>query len=487
MTEDPKPATAAGPAGSAAASSAAVARPAAVPAPGRPKGGGPAGGPQQPRPARAGRAETVRFAATHTLPAFLRGAFHVRPKVVAAYAALGQQGWSAATLRAMRARHGGAPVEVRGLSGNLLVLLDHADVRQFYELPVRTLALDAPDKFRGLSLLEPTGVICSHGDTREERRRINDDVLAADRPAHPSCGEFRAIVDEEAAALAGRPELDFPRLRRAVARIGRRMVLGDAARGDEELARWLLAIREEANWMRIRKGRAAAAEALYAKAAARVEEYAARAEPHTLAALARRHGDAEGPDGTALDPVGQAHHWLLALDTVGPTVARTLLLLAAHPAEQEAVRAEVDGGGAELPRLRACVEETLRLFPLVPDLVRVTRAETVWRGVAYPAGTAVLVPALFHQRDPEHVPAANQFVPARWLRPDAAQDIRMAPFSHGGGRCPGEHLGVLTSAALIASVLREHRVGGGRPALEPSQPLPGLLGAAGIRVALTRR
>ncbi|MGW5346443.1 cytochrome P450 [Streptomyces sp. NPDC004050] len=440
-----------------------------------------------PRPARAGRAETVRFAATHTLPAFIRGAFHVRPKVVSAYAALGQQGWSAATLRAMRARHGGAPVEVRGLSGTLLVLLDQADVRQFYDMPVRTLAMDAPDKYRGLSLLEPTGVICSHGDTREDRRRINDEVLAADRPVHPSCREFQALVDEEATALTCGVELDFARLRRTTARLGRRMVLGDAAAGDEELARWLLAIREEANWMRMRKGRAAAAEALYAKAAARVEEYAARAEPYTLAALARRHPSAAGPDAAALDPVGQAHHWLLALDTVGPTVARTLLLLSAHPAEQDAVRAEVDAGDPELPQLRACVRETLRLYPLVPDLVRVTRAETEWRGQRYPAGTAVLVPALFHQRDPEHVAAAHQFAPARWLRGGAADETGMAPFSHGGGRCPGEHLGLLTSTALIAAVLRGHRVSGGRPVLDPSLALPGLLGAAGIRLALAAR
>ncbi|MFB7055264.1 cytochrome P450 [Streptomyces vinaceus] len=439
-----------------------------------------------PRPARAGRAETVRFAATHTLPAFVRGAFQLRPRVVAAYAALGQQAWSDATLRALRARHGGAPVEVRGLSGPMLVLLDHAEVRRFYELPVRTLAMDPPDKYKGLSVLEPTGVICSHGDIREARRRVNDEVLAAEQPVHPSCREFRAVIAQEAPALVHGSELAFPLLRRTVARIVRRMVLGDAAAGDEQLARWLFVLREEANWMRMRKGRAAAAEALYRRAAARVEEYAARAEPHTLAALARSHPAASAPGSAALDAVGQAHHWLLALDAVGQVVARTLLLLAAHPAEQDALRAEVDGGG-ELPRLRACVRETLRLFPIVPDLVRVTRAETEWRGVHYPAGTAVLVPALFHQRDPEHVPAAHQFVPARWLRPGAEQDIRMAPFSHGGGRCPGEHLGVLTSAELTAAVLRGHRVTGGRPALDPCRPLPGTISSSRMRLTLAVR
>ncbi|MEU6868743.1 cytochrome P450 [Streptomyces sp. NPDC046876] len=474
MTEDLTAAASSGT--SATAASATASTPAA-----------PAQQPLVPRPARAGRAETVRFAATHTLPAFVRGAFSVRPKVVAAYAALGQQGWSASTLRAMRARHGGAPVEVRGLSGPLLILLDPSDLRQFYELPVRILAMDAPDKYKGLSLVEPTGVICSHGDTREERRRINDEVLAASRPVHPSCREFQALLDEEAPALARHTELDFTRLRRTVARVVRRMVLGDAAAGDEELGRWLLVLRQEANWMRLRKGRAAAAEAVYARAAARVEEYAARAEPHTLTALARSHPAAAGPEAAALDPVGQAHHWLLALESLDQVVARALLLLSAHPAEQDAARAEADAGAPELPRLRACVQETLRLYPLVPDLVRVTREETEWRGVRYPAGTAVLVPALFHQRDPEQVPAAHRFVPARWLEDEAAEDIRMAPFSHGGGRCPGEHLGVSTAAGLIAAVLRGHRVTGGRPALDPSLALPGILASAGIRLTLAPR
>ncbi len=232
-----------------------------------------------------------------------------------------------------------------------------------------------------------------------------------------------------------------------------------------------------------------AARSVHDKARARIQEYAARADGDTLVGRAARHAD---PTGT-LDPVGQAQHWLLAMDAVPDTLLRTLLLLGAHPAEQDLATAEAAAEAAagadrgQLPRLRACVRESLRLYPVVPDLIRVTRAETEWRGVRYPAGTSVLVPAAFHQRDPERVPAAHVFVPGRWKNPGADQDIRMAPFSHGDGRCPGDQLGLMATAALCAEVLRGHRVTGTRPVLDPVGPLPATLDPQGIRLRLTRR
>ncbi|MGW6876640.1 cytochrome P450 [Streptomyces xanthophaeus] len=446
-----------------------------VPGPGRTADPGRAG--------RAGRAETLRFVLTHTLPAFTRGISAPRPAMVSALASVNQYGWSAATFRALRARHGGSPVRIRALSGEMLVLLDPADVRQFFAEPMETLAMDAVDKVKMLGVLEPTGVICSHGALREARREVNDHALAADRPVHPSCAEYLSVVAEECAPLTRGPELDFPRLLRAFQRISRRLVLGDLARDDEELHRWLVALREEANWLGLRKGRALAARRLYARANARLESYAADAPAHTLIGRALA-GPATALDAE-LDRVGQAHHWLLALDVSAYIAARTLRLLAAHPAEQDAVTG--DSGITEGSRLRACVQETIRLYPVVPDFVRVTRAPTQWRGVTYPAGTHVLAPMAFHQRDPEHVPGGHLFVPGRWLAPEADEDTQMAPFGHGGGRCPGDQLGLLVTAAVCAEVLRGHRVGGDRPALDPHRPLPGALDATAVHLTLTAR
>ncbi|MEU8435194.1 cytochrome P450 [Streptomyces sp. NPDC029216] len=430
-------------------------------------------------PVRAGLAETVRFMATHTLPVFVRGVASPRPGVVALYSRVNQPGWSSATLRAMKTRHRGAPVMVRALSGEMLVLFDEEDIARFFAEPMDVLAMDAKDKADSLGVFEPTGVLCSHGRLREDRREVNDRALAAGQPLHPACAEYQGIVEEECRPLTAGTILDFPRLRAAVARIARRVALGDAAAEDEELWSWLMTLLGQANWMG--RSRPQANRALYGRVEARLARYAAGAAPHTLVARAL---SAPSPEGT--DPLGQIPHWLLATDVCATAIARTLLLLAAHPAEQAEARAEAVAGTRGLPRLRACVQESVRLYPIVPDLVRVTRAETEWRGVRYPAGTTVLVPIGFHQRDPERVPGGHLFAPARWLAPGADQDTRMAPFSQGAGRCPGDLLGLLLSSLVCAEVLRGNRLTGARPALDTGRPLPGIVDTAGIRLRLGR-
>ncbi|MFB6577594.1 cytochrome P450 [Streptomyces sp. NPDC056402] len=448
-------------------------------------------------PAPAPAAETAARAALAGFGVLLRALVRPRP---------GEVRTSAAALRALRARRGDAPALVRTRSGRtVLVLLDPQDLRRFYAEPVSVLAAAPPDKCRGLNPGEPDDSGCSRGEPGAERREVSAEVLATGRPVHPSCGPFLAALAEEARHLTssapatgtstrtgastrtGPVTLDLARARYAVHRAARRIVLGDAAAADEQLSGWLTQLRAEGRGTR--GGRVRAARSVHDKARARIEEYASRAGGDTLVGRAARLAD---PTGT-LDPVGQAQHWLLAMDAVPDTLLRTLLLLGAHPAEQDLAvaeaAAEVAAGAerGELPRLRACVRESLRLYPVVPDLIRVTRAETEWRGVRYPAGTSVLVPAAFHQRDPERVPAAHVFVPGRWKNPGADQDIRMAPFSHGGGRCPGDQLGLMATAALCAEVLRGHRVTGTRPVLDPVGPLPATLDPQGIRLTLTRR
>ncbi|MFZ3495200.1 cytochrome P450 [Streptomyces sp. 5.8] len=413
---------------------------------------------------RAGRGESARFAAAHTLPALVRGFVSARPRAVRGHAGPGRPRWSATTLRALRERHGGAPVLVRGLTGTVLLILDPQDIRQFYAEPVGS---------PGRPAAAADGS-CAHAGFHAGRRAVDDSVLAAGLAVHPSCGAFLSVLADEARRLTAGGSLELARVRHSVARAARRIVLGDAAAEDAELGR--------------RLGRSPD------RAAARIAAYADLAEPHTLIGRARRHADPLGPDRPRADPVGQVRQWLAAFDLVPGVLLRTLLLLGAHPAEQDAVAAEARAAGSArgsaqgaLPRLRACVRESLRLYPAVPDLIRITRAETEWRGVRHPAGTCVVLPVLFHQRDPEHVPAAHVFVPGRWASREADRDVRMAPFSHAGGRCPGEQLGLLVTAALCAEVLRGHRVRPVRPVLDPLGPLPAALDPQGIRLRLTRR
>lgn len=286
--------------------------------------------------ARAGRAGSGRFVAGRALPLFVRGSGGVRPV------------FSADTLRALRARHGGAPVLVRGLSGAVLVLLDRQELRQFYAAEAEAEA----------AVLSPGA-----GEIRP-------------------CAAVRRIIAEEARHLTAAATLDLARARHTVARAARRIVLGDAAAAGTT------------NSPACSAGCAAAA----GNAPARP-----KGTPGSAGRRVRRPGGA-GPAGHGLHPRDPAAH---------PAPARG----PSRRAGRGGRRSRRIGGRGELPRLRACVRECLRLYPAVPDLLRVTRTETEWRGVRHPAGTSVLLPAHFHQRDPEHVPAAHVFVPGRWKTP----------------------------------------------------------------------
>ncbi|WP_320777298.1 cytochrome P450 [Streptomyces sp. CRN 30] len=430
-------------------------------------------------PVRAGPVSSLRFVLTHSLPLLVKGGVTKRPRTVALLVAVRQHRWSAATLRSLRDRHGGAPVLVRGRSGGMLVLFDPADVQRFFAEPVARLALDAGAKARMLSVMEPTGVICTHGPLREARRALNEHALAHDRDTHPCGAAFLSVIREESAPLTRGPRLTHPELARAVERIARRCVLGDAAADDEELHGWLRSLRRRANWGTVRRPGPATAQ-LYARATVRLHEYAAHAPPYTLTGRALAQPCAE-----EIDPVGQAHHWLLAIDSLAYAAVTTLALLAARPAEQQAVYEESLAGRDS--RLRACVQEALRLYPPVSDLVRVLRADTEWRGVCRPAGTQVLVPIGFLQRDSSRVADGDRFVPGRWSAEGADRDTRTAPFSQGGGRCPGDRSALLITTALCDQVLRACRITGSRPALDPHRPLPGALSPTGIRLTLAPR
>ncbi|KPI11601.1 cytochrome P450, partial [Actinobacteria bacterium OV450] len=290
--------------------------------------------------ARAGRAGSVRSAAGRALPLFVRGrgSAGARPA------------FSADTLRALRDRDEGAPVLVRGLSGPVLVLLDRQELRQFYDCDPR-------------EVLTPATATAT----------ATAPAAGAGTDGVPSCAAVRAVIAEEARHLTGAATLDLARARHAVARAARRIVLGDGApaRAQEHLT------------------------GLFRRLRRRGGERAAAADGHTL------------PGWTAPAHSAGEDQALRAMDGIPATLLRTLLQLAAHPAEQDAAAAEAVAEAAagsaapgELPRLRACVRESLRLYPVVPDLIRVTRTETEWRGVRHPAGTTVLLPAHFHQRDP---------------------------------------------------------------------------------------
>src|SRR5690606_31988282 len=104
---------------------------------------------------------------------------------------------------------------------------------------------------------------------------------------------------------------------------------------------------------------------------------------------------------------------------------------------------------AHQPYLRACVLESLRLWPTTPLVLRDTVADTTWETGTLPAGTGMVIFAPFFHRDDERLPYAHRFAPEVWLGEDHAGgaiplgDWPLIPFSRGPAICPARNLVLL--------------------------------------------
>jgi cytochrome P450 len=112
-----------------------------------------------------------------------------------------------------------------------------------------------------------------------------------------------------------------------------------------------------------------------------------------------------------------------------------------------------------LPYLRACLDESLRLFPPTPHgLPRETPAEgTNILGDYIPGGVSVAMSAFVAHRQESVFPQADKYIPERWLGEEgkSLQPYFLA-FSAGARGCIGRNISYLEQTVVLASVLRRY-------------------------------
>ncbi|KAF2031748.1 cytochrome P450 monooxygenase [Setomelanomma holmii] len=113
-----------------------------------------------------------------------------------------------------------------------------------------------------------------------------------------------------------------------------------------------------------------------------------------------------------------------------------------------------------LPYLRACLDESLRLFPPTPHgLPRVTPADgTNILGDYIPGGVTVAMSAMVAHRNESTFPQADKYIPERWLGEEgkSLQPYFLA-FSAGARGCIGRNISYLEQTVVLASVLRRYQ------------------------------
>jgi cytochrome P450 len=175
-------------------------------------------------------------------------------------------------------------------------------------------------------------------------------------------------------------------------------------------------------------------------------------------------------------------------ETTATSVAWAVERLVRHPQKLRRLQEEIDSGGEEY--MNAVVNETLRVRPVVPIVVRLLQEELQVGSYMLPAGTRVVPSIYLTNRNPRVYGDAEEFRPERFLE-DGPETFSWIPFGGGIRRCIGAAFAQLEMKLILQTVLSE---------LDPS--LPGrrwrggewvrrraitLVPAAGARVVWSRR
>ncbi|KFB35468.1 cytochrome P450 CYP12F2 [Anopheles sinensis] len=117
-----------------------------------------------------------------------------------------------------------------------------------------------------------------------------------------------------------------------------------------------------------------------------------------------------------------------------------------------------------LPYLRACIKEGLRLFPPTSGNLRATGKNLVLQGYRIPEGTDLAMGTLVLQHDETFFKRAQDYLPERWLTERDADipsgkdsnPFIFLPFGFGSRSCIGKRLAMMEMEVITARLVRQY-------------------------------
>uniref|UniRef100_A0A182TFB9 Cytochrome P450 n=1 Tax=Anopheles melas TaxID=34690 RepID=A0A182TFB9_9DIPT len=168
------------------------------------------------------------------------------------------------------------------------------------------------------------------------------------------------------------------------------------------------------------------------------------------------------------------------VDTTSSGSTGILYCLAKNPDKQEKLRAELrkimpnkdspltPDNMKNMPYLRACIKESLRMYPPTSGNGRCTGKDLVLQGYRVPKGILVGMGQLVLQREEGYFTRPSEFMPERWLSGEAASGCPSAkevhpfiylPFGFGARSCIGRRLAMMEMEILVSRMVRKYDIG----------------------------
>ncbi|NP_001295932.1 cytochrome P450 CYP12A2 [Musca domestica] len=175
---------------------------------------------------------------------------------------------------------------------------------------------------------------------------------------------------------------------------------------------------------------------------------------------------------------------MAGVDTTSSTFTGLLLCLAKNPEKQKKLREEImqllpqkdsefnEAVFKNMPYLRACIKESLRVYPLTVGNARTQANDVVISGYRVPKGTLISMNSVTLIKDDAHYPRASEFLPERWLRASkeneksaecphalkASSPFVYLPFGFGSRSCIGRRIAEMELELGIARLIRNFHV-----------------------------
>ena len=162
--------------------------------------------------------------------------------------------------------------------------------------------------------------------------------------------------------------------------------------------------------------------------------------------------------------------FLAGHETTANALTWTMLLLSKNPAEERLVRAELQaalGGRApafedlvKLPRTKAIVEESMRLYPPAWMLARSVGKADELGGFKIPAGSLIFASPYVSHRSPARFENPEGFDPQRFLDGKVEKLARFSYWPFGGGPriCIGNAFALIELQLVLATLLQRTRL-----------------------------
>ncbi|CCT74692.1 related to benzoate 4-monooxygenase cytochrome P450 [Fusarium fujikuroi IMI 58289] len=163
-------------------------------------------------------------------------------------------------------------------------------------------------------------------------------------------------------------------------------------------------------------------------------------------------------------------------ETTAAALSSTLYFLLSNPKCFEKLRTEIDArlepnhdgivsydSARDVPYLRACIDESLRLRPPIAYALQrlvVSPQGAIIAGHHIKQGTTVAVSPWTVHRNRKLYKNPDEFDPGRWFDPEQLSNLRRynIVFSQGPRQCLGRHIAIVELQILISTLVRRYNI-----------------------------